>query len=720
MFKACTYLLLSCLCLFGGLNKVLAQGCPPNIGFETGNLANWEAYDGFISKSNGTISMSLVSPLDGKHTIITNFPGTTAKDYYGAFPTSCPNGSGYSVKLGNDQTQGEAQSVQYTFTVPATEGDYSIIYNYAVVFENPTGHQDWEQPKFTVKVFNVTDNKYETCGAFEFISAPNLPGFKESTVKKLVYYKDWAPITLKLPGYQGKTLRLEFTTNDCAKGGHFGYAYLDVNDNCTTPVTGNVFCTNITGLSLTAPYGFADYKWFTDDFSKQLGSDVVLTISPAPPPKTRLALVITPYPNQGCLDTLYTTIVKSLDPFVFKLKDSVVACQKTGADVTDSLVTAGSSPGLKLSYFNSATGGDFVASPKSIGQSSTIYVKASNSAGCADVKPLPIVVHPNPALTIKQPAAACLPTNIDITDTAYTSGNDPNLKYSYWLDAVAKTPVPNPTKIAQTGNFFVLGTSQFGCTSVMPINTSISPVPVTAITNYTACGSIPLDSIAPTKGSDPTASYLFFYDSLATKPMAANNRFTSSTNYFIQFTATTGCAIVKKASVVINNYPNYTITQPAPVKIPTTIDLTTIPPPSNNWTYTYWQDSLCTLSLLQPKRVLATGKYFIKATTPIGCAQVQTINAVVNDADINPPNAFTPNGDGINDTWSMPLLDYYPGCTVTIFNRTGQQVYTSNGYTKNWDGKTSNQTTLPLGVYYYVIKLSGKHQPFAGSVSILY
>jgi hypothetical protein len=70
----------------------------------------------------------------------------------------------------------------------------------------------------------------------------------------------------------------------------------------------------------------------------------VLTITPAPPPKTRLALVITPYPNQGCLDTLYTTIVKSLDPYVFKLADSVVACQNKGADVTDSIVTAGSSP----------------------------------------------------------------------------------------------------------------------------------------------------------------------------------------------------------------------------------------------------------------------------------------------------------------------------------------------------------------------------------------
>jgi|688.fasta_scaffold02363_16 gliding motility-associated-like protein len=720
MRSARTYFLLSCLSLFIGIFEVLGQGCPPNIGFETGNLGSWDAFDGSIARSNGALNMTLGSAQDGKHTIITNFPGTTAKDYYGGFPTSCPNGSGYSLKLGNDQTQAEAQGVSYTFTVPSTEGDYSIIYNYAVVFENPAGHQDWEQPKFMVKVFNVTDNKYETCGAFEFISAPNLPGFKESTVKRTVFYKEWAPITLKLPGYQGKTLRLEFTTNDCSRGGHFGYAYLDVNDNCTTPVTGNVFCTNITGLNLTAPYGFADYKWYTDDFSKLLGTDVVLTISPAPPPKTRLALVITPYPNQGCLDTLYTTIVKSLDPYVFKLADSVVACQNKGADVTDSIVTAGSSPGLKLSYFNSPTSGDFVASPKAIGKSGLIYVKATNSAGCADTKPLQVTVHPNPTLFIKQPAAACIPETINITDTNYTSGNDPNLKYTYWQDALAKTPVINPTKIAQTGNYFVLGTSQFGCSNIVPINTSISAPPNTSVTNYTACGSIPLDSITPTKGTDPSASFNYFFDSTALQSMPGNHRFTSSSNYFIKFTAPAGCSVIKKASVTINNYPNFIVTQPAPVKIPVTIDITTIPPPSSNWVYSYWQDSLCTTPLLQPKRVLATGKYFIKATTPIGCAQVQTINAVVNDADINPPNAFSPNSDGINDTWSIPLLDYYPNCTVSVFNRTGQQVFSSSGYSKNWDGKSKNKTTLPLGVYYYVIKLSGKHQAFAGSVSIFY
>jgi hypothetical protein len=97
VLKACTYLFLSILCILGGNNIALGQGCPPNIGFENGNLGSWDAFDGSIARSNGALNLTLGSPQDGKHSIITNFPGTTAKDEYGGFPKSCPNGSGYSL-----------------------------------------------------------------------------------------------------------------------------------------------------------------------------------------------------------------------------------------------------------------------------------------------------------------------------------------------------------------------------------------------------------------------------------------------------------------------------------------------------------------------------------------------------------------------------------------------------------------------------------------------
>jgi hypothetical protein len=107
MRSARTYFLLSCLSLFIGVCQVLGQGCPPNIGFETGNLGSWDAFDGSISRANGALNMTLGSPQDGKHTIISNFPGTTAKDYYGGFPTSCPNGPRWPSRLGATKIYGE-------------------------------------------------------------------------------------------------------------------------------------------------------------------------------------------------------------------------------------------------------------------------------------------------------------------------------------------------------------------------------------------------------------------------------------------------------------------------------------------------------------------------------------------------------------------------------------------------------------------------------------
>ena len=82
------------------------------------------------------------------------------------------------------------------------------------------------------------------------------------------------------------------------------------------------------------------------------------------------------------------------------------------------------------------------------------------------------------------------------------------------------------------------------------------------------------------------------------------------------------------------------------------------------------------------------------------------------------PNAFTPNGDGINDLWDITALQAYPGCTISIYNRSGSLVYNSVNYPKPWDG-TYNGKNLPVGTYYYVIDLKNGKKPLAGSVTII-
>jgi gliding motility-associated-like protein len=83
-----------------------------------------------------------------------------------------------------------------------------------------------------------------------------------------------------------------------------------------------------------------------------------------------------------------------------------------------------------------------------------------------------------------------------------------------------------------------------------------------------------------------------------------------------------------------------------------------------------------------------------------------------------PPNTFTPNGDGINDTWEIKYLDQYPGCILEVYTTRGQMVYRSVGYVNNWDG-TNNGKALPFGTYYYVIDPKSGRGKIAGYVTII-
>ena len=82
------------------------------------------------------------------------------------------------------------------------------------------------------------------------------------------------------------------------------------------------------------------------------------------------------------------------------------------------------------------------------------------------------------------------------------------------------------------------------------------------------------------------------------------------------------------------------------------------------------------------------------------------------------PNTFTPNNDGINDTWNIKSLENYGNCTVNIYSRWGAKMFSSIGYSIPWDG-TSGATKAPAGVYYYVIDIKDGTKPLAGWVTLV-
>lgn len=107
-------------------------------------------------------------------------------------------------------------------------------------------------------------------------------------------------------------------------------------------------------------------------------------------------------------------------------------------------------------------------------------------------------------------------------------------------------------------------------------------------------------------------------------------------------------------------------------------------------------------------------------TTINGCTYTDTVVVDVIRL-VSPPNTFSPNGDGRNDTWQVPGIQDYPGAVVMIYDRWGQRVFNSNGYREPWDG-TRNGRPLSEGTYYYYIELNpleGRSDPYLGFVSII-
>ncbi|RED91505.1 Ig-like domain-containing protein, partial [Marinoscillum furvescens] len=96
------------------------------------------------------------------------------------------------------------------------------------------------------------------------------------------------------------------------------------------------------------------------------------------------------------------------------------------------------------------------------------------------------------------------------------------------------------------------------------------------------------------------------------------------------------------------------------------------------------------------------------------------------DEPVEVPNAFTPDGDGVNDTWEIPDIVKYPNNMVKVFNRWGNKVAEIKGYnntTRVWDATAEVQYQLgnekvPAGTYFYMIDLGDGKETLSGFVVV--
>lgn len=211
------------------------------------------------------------------------------------------------------------------------------------------------------------------------------------------------------------------------------------------------------------------------------------------------------------------------------------------------------------------------------------------------------------------------------------------------------------------------------------------------------------------------------------------------TTIYIRLTATTpagtysGNIVIGSTGAASQNVavPNSTVT-PAPLTI--TVNDTSRPYGQQNpiflYTYSGFQNNETAAVLTTPPQGATTATTYSPVgsypVTPEGADDPNytftyvpgTLKINLDGVYVSVPGAFTPNGDGINDTWVIRNLAAFTRSTVTVFNRYGQTVFASTGYGTPWNA-TQKGSEVPAGTYVYIIDLGNGAKPMKGTVVVM-
>ena len=174
-----------------------------------------------------------------------------------------PPGEIASVRLGNWNTGGEAESITYEYFVDPEETPI-LVFKYAAVMQDPN-HTPEQQPHLKLEILDEANNLVDSyCGAFDFVASSSL-GWNQSNDG--VLWKDWTAVGLDLSDYTGQTIRIRFTNYDCQRTGHYGYAYINIS--CEKKKIQSLTCGLDNMTTFSGPDGF-DYMWYKMDGANKM------------------------------------------------------------------------------------------------------------------------------------------------------------------------------------------------------------------------------------------------------------------------------------------------------------------------------------------------------------------------------------------------------------------------------------------------------------------
>ncbi|MEO6903381.1 MAG: PKD domain-containing protein, partial [Bacteroidia bacterium] len=494
----------------------------------------------------------------------------------------------------------------------------------------------------------------------------------------------------------------------------------------------DVLTPNLCGPSDTAKFknqsvawsGIKSYLWNYGDNTTATGKDSI-HIYTNPPKSYDVSLIINSV--FGCADTVYKKAIiqhdKSLAVAINGVKETCVKNTllfKAIKNLVDSIKT-----------YQWVINNDTLSTKESLSHyfsmagNYQVKLYATSIHNCKGDTTISVTIHPSPIPAVSNDTVICVDESVQLL------AHD-GIKYS-WLPVIALTnasianPLASPIKNTE---YIVTVTNQFTCEAKDTVNIKVDErVEITAKEVAAICSgeSVQLNAYGNTNKFKwiPNAD---LNDANIANPVASPPK--PITYHVIGYSANSCPDDTAKVLVRVNELPKIELTADTTIIIGVPIQLNAIVnnliPMSYLWTPSNY------LSCVKCPNPLFTGSensiYFITVKSEEGCIATDTINIHLFCEDgIFVPNAFTPNGDGLNDVFYPQSKGYGLVQSLLIFNRWGELVFEQkqfplNDPTYGWDGTFKGNKIQGAQVFVYAMKvkcLSGKSYSYTGKVTIV-
>ncbi|HMN07110.1 MAG TPA: PKD domain-containing protein [Flavobacteriales bacterium] len=355
----------------------------------------------------------------------------------------------------------------------------------------------------------------------------------------------------------------------------------------------------------------------------------------------------------------------------------------------------------------------------------SVMLIATSEFGCAGEVTMPQLIQtlpaPQPAFNA-EPPFGCIPLNVRFNNNS--PGQDQQTASWDLGNGTTSTELSPTTSYTQPGTYSVslTMTNQAGCSTTVTDSAAVTayepPVVTFNVEPTEGCAPLPVQFTNTTDPGMIGSCEWAFGDGGSANDCITSHTYTQPGTYTVSLhvVATTGCEGDTTLQQIINVFPNpvaYFGFQPWPAEISDPVitfkDSSSIDVTAWAWTFPggdppSGQNSTATVAFpgdapgVYPVELIVTNAY--------GCTDTTIRNVPVEGRlTVFVPNAFTPDGDGVNDRFAPVLRDADPRYyTFSIFDRWGAEIFSSSTIGEGWDGTVNGQGPK-TDVYTWMLKV---------------